>query len=184
MAPRLRHICGYGLCIIPKYMQIYFYIFRTNIVTYLQQKSVGRHTHNSVYSTTSDPHYKNKVFPGVECLHATVKDADQCILYTPIKPNIIIHMECALGFCNECPKYIIPDEKLDDRSNSPLVHFSVYTYQGRCAKYGIIKHVPTLWKICGESDDINNGLIKSPTYGKNKHITKISCYIGEFHMEK
>ena len=31
-----------------------------------------------------------------------------------------------------------------------------------------------------KKDDINNVLIKIPTYGKKKHITNISCSIGEF----
>ena len=30
--------------------------------------------------------------------------------------------------------------------------------------------------------DINNVPIKRPTYGRNKHLTKVSCSIGEFHM--
>ena len=29
--------------------------------------------------------------------------------------------------------------------------------------------------------DINNGIIKRPTYEKSKNITKMSWYIGEFH---
>ena len=28
---------------------------------------------------------------------------------------------------------------------------------------------------------IYNGLIKRPEYGKKKPLTKMSCYIGEFH---
>ena len=32
---------------------------------------------NSLFSTKSDAHYKDKVFPDGECLHATTKDAAQ-----------------------------------------------------------------------------------------------------------
>ena len=35
--------------------------------------------------------------------------------------------------------------------------------------------------LCEENDDINNALIKRPTYGKKKHMTKLSYYIGEFN---
>ena len=47
-------------------------------------------------------------------------------------------------------------------------------------KYFIIPNGPTLFKPCEENDDINNGLIKRPVYGKKKHLTKKS--ISEFHM--
>ena len=77
MTPKLRQICGCELCIIPKDMQIYLNIFITIIVTDLQQKSFGRHTCNSLFITTSHVHYKDKVFPDVEILHATIKDAAQ-----------------------------------------------------------------------------------------------------------
>ena len=32
-----------------------------------------------------------------------------------------------------------------------------------------------------ENYDINNGLPKRPKYGKKKQITKMSCYIVDFH---
>ena len=57
-------------------------------------------------------------------------------------------MKCGLDSCDDIPKYIIPDKDLDDVPNSSLVHFSVYTYQGRCAKHGIVLKKPTLCKIC------------------------------------
>ena len=79
-------------------------------------------------------------------------------------------MKYDLNFFDEFPKYMTPDEELDDVPNAPLVHFSVYTYQGRYAKHGIIPNGPTLCKLCEENYDIINGLIKSPTYGKKKHI--------------
>ena len=41
-------------------------------------------------------------------------------------------MKCTLGFCDEFPKYIIPDEELYNEPNYSLIHFSVYTYQERC----------------------------------------------------
>ena len=62
MTPKLRDICGCELCIIPKDMQIYLNIFRTRRVIYLQQKYVVRHKHNSLFSTTSNAHYKDIVF--------------------------------------------------------------------------------------------------------------------------
>ena len=77
MTPRLIQICGCELCIIPKDMHIDLNIFRSNIVTDLLQKSVGRHAHNSEYSSTSAASYKDKLFPYRECLHATIKDAYQ-----------------------------------------------------------------------------------------------------------
>ena len=63
-----------------------------------------------------------------------------------------------------------------------MINFSVYTYQGICAKHGIITNGPTLFKVSKENDDINNNLIKRPTYGNKLHLTKISYCIGEFHM--
>ena len=73
MNPRLRQICGYELCIITKDIHIDVNIFRTNIVTDLQQKYVGIYTTNSVYSTTSAAYYKDKVFSDGVFLHATIK---------------------------------------------------------------------------------------------------------------
>ena len=85
-------------------------------------------------------------------------------------------------FCDECPEYNILDEELDGGPNASFVHFSVYTYHGRFVTRGIILNGPTLCIICEENDDIKNGLIKRQTYGKNKPLTKISCYIGKFNM--
>ena len=48
---------------ISKNIQIGLNRFRTNLVTDLQYKSVGKHTRNSAYITKSDTHYKEKVFP-------------------------------------------------------------------------------------------------------------------------
>ena len=58
MPPKLCHICGYELCIIPKDMNIDLNIFRTIPVAYLQHIYVGRHTCNSLFITTSSVHYK------------------------------------------------------------------------------------------------------------------------------
>ena len=102
-----------------------FNIFRTRLVTYLQHKSVGRHIRNSLFSTTSAAHYKDKVFLDGEFLHATIKYAAQCITYITNKPKNMIHIKCALGFCDEFPGYIIPNEELDDGPNTPLFRFSV-----------------------------------------------------------
>ena len=65
MTPKLRQIFRCELCIIIKDMHIGLNIFRTILVTDLQQKSVGRHTHKSLFSSTSAAHYKDKVFPDV-----------------------------------------------------------------------------------------------------------------------
>ena len=73
---------------------------------------------------------------------------------------------------NECTKYIIPDEELYDGSNAPLINFIIYTYQGICAKHGIITNRLTLCKICEENDNINNGLIKRPTNRNKKQLYK------------
>ena len=59
-------------------------------------------------------------------------------------------MKCDLVFMVQCPRYIIPVEELNDVPNSPLINFSVYTYQLRCAKNGIIPNGPTLCKLCEE----------------------------------
>ena len=45
----------------------------------------------------------------------------------------------------------------------------------------MIPNVPSVFRSCEENGDINNGRIKRPTYTNNKHLTKMSCYIGEFH---
>ena len=101
MTPKLRQICGFDICTIHKGINIDLNIFKTILVTNLQQKSVGRHTRNSLFSTTSNAHYKYKVFPDGGCLHGTIKYAAQ---YIPIKPNNMIHIKCDLGFCDECTK--------------------------------------------------------------------------------
>ena len=54
---------------------------------------------NSLFSNKNYDHYKDKVFPVGECLHAKIKDAAHCITFIPIKPNNIVHINCALGFC-------------------------------------------------------------------------------------
>ena len=109
MTRRLRQICGCEICIIPKGIYIGLNIFRTTVLSDLQYMSVGRHTHSTAYSTTSAAHYKDKVFPDGECLHVTIKYSAQWISCTTIKPNNIIHMKCALDFCDKFPKYIIPE---------------------------------------------------------------------------
>ena len=87
-----------------------------------------------------------------------------------------------MGFCDKCPRYIITYDELYSWPNIPLIHFSVYIYQGIRVKHGIIPNGPTLYKLSEENGDIRNGLIKSPTNGKNKNVTKMSCSIGEFDM--
>ena len=98
MTPKLRHIFGCEICIIPKNMHIDLNISRTRIVTYLQHKYVGRHTRNILFSSTSAAHYKDKLFPYGEYLHATMKDSAQCITCLPIKPNNMIIINFSLVF--------------------------------------------------------------------------------------
>ena len=73
------------------------------------------------------------------------------------------------------------DEELYDGLNAPLIHFSVYTYQGRGAKHVIITNGPNLCKTLETNDDIKNGLIKRPTYVNKKYLANLSCSISEFH---
>ena len=100
MTTKLRQVCGFELCITPKDMHIGINRFRTRLVTYLPQNYVGRYTRNSLFSTTSAAHYKDKLFLYGEFLYSTIKYYDWCITCLPIKPNNIIHIKCALCFCD------------------------------------------------------------------------------------
>ena len=102
MTPKLHNICGCKLFFIPKNINIDLNGSRTIILTYLQHKLVRRHTHKSLFSTKSSAYYKDKVFPDVEYLHATIKDASQFITRITIKLNNMIHIKCDLGSCDEC----------------------------------------------------------------------------------
>ena len=102
MTTILRQICEYELCIITKDMNIDLNRLRTRLVTYLQQKSVGRNTHKFLSSNTSAAHYKDKVFQYGECLYATIKYAARYIACNNIKPKNMIYIKCGLGFCDEC----------------------------------------------------------------------------------
>ena len=95
MTPKLCQICGCEICITPKDTRIYLNISRTRLVTDLKQKYLRINTHNSLFSTTSAAHYKDKLFPGGEFLYATVKYATQCTACLPIKPENIINIKCA-----------------------------------------------------------------------------------------
>ena len=108
MPPKIRQICGCDICIILKDVQIGFYIFRTRLVTYLQQKYVVRHTRNSIFITRIDAHYKYIVLPDGKCLCGTIKDAAQYITFLNIKLKNMVHIKCNLVFCGECPEYNIP----------------------------------------------------------------------------
>ena len=79
-------------------MQIDLNRYRRIILTDLQHKSVGRHTHNSLFITTSAAHYKYILFPDGEFLHDTIKGSAQCITHLPIKSKNMIHIKCALFF--------------------------------------------------------------------------------------
>ena len=154
-------------------MNIYLNIFRKIIVADLQQKYVGRHTRTSLYSTKSDLYYNNKVFVDGECLHDTIKDAAQWIIYLTTKPNNMIHIKCVLGLCDEFSEYNIPNEELFYWLNTSFVHFSVYKFQRKCATHGIFPNGPSVCLICEENDDKTNDLIKRSEYGKEKHLTKM-----------
>ena len=62
MTPRLRHICGCEIFMIPKDTYIDLNIFKTKLVSELQQNSVDRHTHNSAYIPTSAKNHKETLF--------------------------------------------------------------------------------------------------------------------------
>ena len=103
MTPELRHICGCEILIIPKDMYIDLNILRIKLITDFQHASLGRHTCNRSFSTTSTEDYKSIVFPDGECSHATIKDDAQCIYFIPIKPKNIINIKGDLNSCDECP---------------------------------------------------------------------------------
>ena len=84
-------------------MHIYLNIFRTDILSNLQQNSDRIHTCSIAYSTTSYSHFKDKVFIYSEFLNAIIKDADKFISCTPIKPNNIIHTKFAFFYFMNVP---------------------------------------------------------------------------------
>ena len=88
------------------------------------------------------------MFPYGDFLRATTKYTAQCITRLSIKPNDGININCDVGFCEEFPEYIIPDEELDYGKNASLIHFSVYTHQGIYVTHGIITNGPSLCRIC------------------------------------
>ena len=144
--------------------------------------------HNIYKRTARTPHHHlprsivehSAVLPDCECLHDNIKDAAHCTISLSLTTKNIINIKCALGFCNEFPDYNTPDEELDAGPNYSIIHVSIYNYQGRCATYGVIPNGPSVCILCKENGDINNGLIKKSLFGKKKHLTKMSCYVGEF----
>ena len=56
MTPKLRHIYGCDICIVPEDTHIDLNIFITRPVTYLQKKSAGRCKRNSLFCTKSNTH--------------------------------------------------------------------------------------------------------------------------------
>ena len=82
-------------------------------------------------------------------------------------------------FFYERPDHNIPVGEIYYGPNASIIQFSVYNYQGRCETYVVTPNVPSVWILCEENNNINNGLIKRPTYGKKKHLNKMSCYIVE-----
>ena len=88
--------------------------------------------------------------PDGGCLHATIKDSAQGTTCYIIKTNNTIHIKCDLGCCDECPEYNITNEEIDDGPNNSIISFSVYTYQGGCAKHGITPNVPSVCRLFEE----------------------------------
>ena len=70
--------------------------------------------------------------------------------------------------------------KIDYGPNALIIHFGVYTYQGICETQDINPDEPILSIICEENNEINNGLIKRPAYGKKNHTPKIPYVIDPF----
>ena len=79
-------------------MQLVLNIFRTKLVSNLQQKYVGIYIQNSELSNKSAAHYNDKMFPDDKFLYATINDGSHCTLCNPIKPRNIIHIKLDLGF--------------------------------------------------------------------------------------
>ena len=79
------------------------------------------------------------------------------------------------GFFDECPEYDVLEKELDDEQNASSIHFSVYKYQGRYETHVIIPNGPSVCIICECNDDINNVLVKRPTYGNKTPLQK--CHI-------
>ena len=92
MTPKSGQICGCDISTIPKDIHIDLNRFRTRLVTNLQHKSIRR-KNNSLFSTTSTEHNKNKVFPDGECLYASIKYAAQCITCITIKSSNMINIK-------------------------------------------------------------------------------------------
>ena len=76
-------------------------------------------------------------------------------------------------FCDKNSGCNITEEELDDGPNASRINFSLFTYQVRCTTHNIIPNGPSVCRICEENDDINNGIIKRPIYGKKKHLAKM-----------
>ena len=103
MTPRSHHhICGYGICIIPKYMNIDLNRFRIKLVSDLQYKYVGIHICKSAYITrlVTD----NTVHKGTSKLHKTDKNTHSAVHVsssvfiflkkkTPTTPNTLSKMQ-------------------------------------------------------------------------------------------
>ena len=95
----------------------------------------------------------------------------------------MIHIKCALSFCDIWVQYKIPDNELDDGPKASLFNFSVYTYQGICETHGINPNGPSLCRICEENNDKSNGVIKRPTYGNKKYLYKNIIFYWQISQE-
>eukprot|EP00957_Ditylum_brightwellii_P125812 9591024-Ditylum_brightwellii.AAC.1 len=78
------------------------------------------------------------MFPNENFLYKTINDAVRTITCTPIEGKSTAHVQCALGVCDNCPTFHVPEEEQYDGPNAQLIHFSAYLYQGKCAHHGAI----------------------------------------------
>ena len=128
MTPRLHQICVCEFCIIPKDIQIDLNRFSTNIVTHLQNKSIGRHTRKSAYIL---PHVMK--ITSIKCFQVVNVYILLSNMHLSAYPVLLLNQIMLLilsviwVFYDECPECIITDEEIYDGPNSPLIKFSVYT---------------------------------------------------------
>ena len=130
------------------YMQIYLNIFIPRPLTDLQQKSVGRHTHNSLFSNKSSAHYKDNCFLMVN-VYILLSNNFLSASHVFLLNQVILFISSVIWvFFNEFPEYNIPNEELGYGPNYSIIYFIVYIYQVRCATHGIITNGPIVCIAC------------------------------------
>ena len=183
MTPRLREICGCEKCIIPKALHKVLLKFRTNHLKHLQTLVEQSRTRNQQQIQQRLTMYQNQAFPNDEPLHATLKQAAAVICCPAPNDKNIIKMHCALRFCDNCPQYNIPDEEQAQGPNAPVIHFTIYTKQSRCAVHGFVPGNPPQCPECMENVAQDTAPTKLPSYGSKQYLTKKTCSIGQFHSD-